>query len=105
MMKFSNFLETASKEASDARKRYKESDINIEEVMQNVYNELTENICTATMHGNNRIKVMVPEGNTMNKLLDIVSSSISKHISPEFAVFAFKIVCRTDAVEILKRKN
>ena len=40
-----------------------------------------------------------------DKLFDIVLSSISTHISPEFAVFALKIVCRNDAVEILKRED
>lgn len=101
IMNLSNFLENASKET---RKRYNEANLNIEEVMQNIYNELSEK-CTATMHDNKRITITVLEGKNINKLFDIVLSSISTHISPEFAVFALKIVCRNDAVEILKRED
>ena len=103
-MNLSNFLETSSKEVSEARKRFKEAKIDIKDVMQNMYRELSVKY-PATMHDDRRICIKAPEGENTQKLIYDVLSSISTHISPEFAIFAFKIVCRIDAVEILKRED
>ena len=99
----SNNFENAMNNLKKDRKAFTKTDINFQEVMIDIFNDITRYSEATLTDG--RIDVPIKDNDPV-ELQYKVTTSVSKNLEcPTFAVFMFKIVLRGDRISIIKKNN